>query len=139
MRLFIFSLLFSITTILYAEVKWDVPLNELGKLVGETHLIDLKEGASALIETGSVFCTDKDGHLALDGFTQTGSGDIQITLLKDKKISIKIETSSINDFLTDLVYNESFASCEWWTSHKGKYIFLIDNINGKNSIKALTQ
>lgn len=136
LKFFFLSLIF-ITNISHSQVKWDVPIEELGALVNEKHIIDLKIGETAFIENDSIFCTNKNGYLAVDGLTQTGSGDLEITILKDKAISIKV--TSETDLLNDLVFYESFADCVWWTSHKAKFIFVIDNINGKKSISTLAK
>ena len=134
---FCFLSLILTSNLSHSQVKWDVPIEELGDLVKKKYIIDLDIGDTALIETDSIFCKNEHGFLALDGLTQTGSGDLIIKVLEGKKVSIK--ASAATDFLNYLVWYEAVADCAWLTSHQGKFIFVVDNINNKKSIRALAQ
>jgi hypothetical protein len=120
---------------LFADVIWDLPIKEIGRIDGRTYAMNLNVGDKSRIKSDVVFCTSNDGLLMLDGLSLVGEGEVVIKILDNRKAELTV--SDMEDFLSELAWSESFARCEWWTSHKGKYVVPIDNINGKKSIMEL--
>ncbi len=119
----------------YADVKWDVPVEKFSEYTDTIYIMNLTVGDTARIDIQSVFCTTKNGDLALNGTTEVGSGTIKVKMLPGKKVTI--EAPDTNELIKELVLGESYAPCDWWTAHKGKYIYIVDTINGKSSISSL--
>ena len=128
-------ILFLITLSVRAEVTWDIPVEKFSEVTGKIYLMDLTVGDEAKIDEYSSFCTTKNNYLAVSSTTEVGSGKYKVKLLPGKKLSLQVPDES--KFLKAIISNESYASCTWWTAHKGKYILIIDNINGKKSISTL--
>ena len=118
-----------------AEVAWDIPVKEFGRATDKVYLMDLTVGESAKISEYTSFCTTKNNTLAVSSITEVGAGEYGVKLLPGNKVSLQV--SNEKEFIDSLITSEAYASCEWWTAHKGKYILVIDNINGKKNISAL--
>ncbi len=129
------SLLLTYSSVTYAEVKWDIPVEKFGEYTDKIYLMELTVGDTAKIDEYAIFCTNQDGNLALSGTTELGTGKIQLKMLPGKKVSLKVPDA--NSFLNDLISSEAYAQCQWWTAHKGKYVYTIESINNKKSISSL--
>lgn len=127
------SLFLSVPAI--ADVKWDIPIKDTGKLDGRTYVMNLEKGDKSRIEIDAFFCTSEEGNLMIDGLSVAGEGDISIKILKNNKAELEVD--DLTTFLDELAWGESFARCSWWTSHKGEFVVAVDNINGKKSLTAL--
>jgi hypothetical protein len=127
--------LFFLTVSAQAEVKWDIPVDKFGEVTGKIYLMNLTVGDEAKIDKYSRFCTTQNNSLAISSTTEVGSGEYLVKLLPGNKLRLQVPDE--DEFLKAMVSDESYASCEWWTAHKGQYILIIDNINGKKSISSL--
>jgi len=134
---FIWVLFIFIAYPVMAEVKWDIPIEKFGEMTGKIYLMNLTVGDKAEIDEYSSFCTTKNNVLAISSVTEVGSGSYRVILLPGKKISLQVPNE--RDFLKKIISNESYASCSWWTAHRGKYILIIDNVNGKKNISSLDE
>jgi hypothetical protein len=134
MRIVFISLLL-LSSALHADLKWDIPITETSRIDGRKYVMDLKPGESGLIETDASYCTTDNNILAIDGLSLVGEGDVTVKITKAGKAVLIVDDAE--EFLSDLALTESFSRCDVWTSHKGKYIVVVDSINGKNSISEL--
>ena len=118
-----------------ADVVWDIPVKGFGKATDKVYLMDLAVGESANISEYTSFCTTENNTLAVSSITEVGEGEYKVKVLPGNKVSLQV--SDEKEFLDSLITIEGYASCEWWTAHKGKYILVIDNVNGKKNISLL--
>lgn len=136
MKLFL-SILLTYSSITYADVPWDIPIENLNKFTDNLYLVNLNTGDTEMIDKHAIFCTDDDGNLAISGTTKVGDGEIMLKVLPDKKVSLLVPDT--NDFLKDLINNEAYASCQLWTAHEGEYIYTIERVNNKTSVSSLKE
>lgn len=119
----------------FADVTWDIPIEEYGRLSDTRYLRSLAVGEVAKIDEYAVFCTTDNGDLAISGLSETGEGDYLITRLSNGKVEFSVPDAA--SFVKELIIGQSFSPCTWWTADRGKYSLVIDNINGKTSLTDL--
>ena len=127
-------IVFLLSTLSLAEVTWDVPIEDFGKITGKVQVYDLEVGDTAKFDPDFGFCTTSDGKLAIDGTTRVGSGNARLKVVPGMKIVIEVDDEK--EFLESLIYASAYGECSWWTAHKGKYVRIVDSVNGKNRVSS---
>ncbi|HDZ3738721.1 TPA: hypothetical protein RSW51_004442 [Vibrio vulnificus] len=118
-----------------SEVLWDIDIQDYSKKTGKIYVYDLAVGDKAKINTNWGFCITKEGKLAIDGTVEVGSGNALLRILPGNKVAV--ETEDEKSFLKSLISTDAQGECSLWTSHEGKYIRLVDSVNGKTKISEL--
>ncbi|HHG3603275.1 TPA: hypothetical protein ACPVZ0_004683 [Vibrio parahaemolyticus] len=118
-----------------SEVLWDIDIQDYSKKTGKVYVYDLVVGDKAKINTNYAFCITKEGKLAIDETVEVGSGNTLLTILSGKKVAV--DTEDEKSFLKSLISTDTQGGCAFWTAHQGKYIRLVDSVNGKTKISEL--
>ncbi len=134
MKMALATLVCVLGTYVSADFIWDIPPEEFGKVTGETFVYDLGVGDRARIEQWR-FCVTSDGVLAVDGLALVGHGDVTITVRPGMKLEVDVADG--RSFLSELIKEDAYADCSWWTAHKGRYIRLVQSVNGKSRLSDL--
>ncbi|EGR0978344.1 TPA: hypothetical protein ACMDQQ_004542, partial [Vibrio parahaemolyticus] len=119
-----------------SEVLWDIDFQDYSKNTGKIYVYDLVVGDKAKINSNWAFCITKEGKLAIDGTVEVGSGNTHLTILPGYKVAV--ETEDEKSFLKSLISTNTQGECSFMTAHQGKYIRLVDSVNGKTKISELT-
>lgn len=117
-----------------ADFVWDITPSDFGRVTGETFVYDLGVGDRARIESWR-FCVTSDGVLAVDGLALAGKGDVSITVRPGMKLEVEVKDGRA--FVNELIKADAYADCSWWTAHKGRYIRLVQSVNGKSRLSDL--